>query len=109
MAQFEVGKDVVCIEEHANSPAVKYDVYPLLAIRNNKCQLCNKGKVNLFLDVGLRHTKKKFTIYCKIHGDLVTEIDNIFWHPIKMFAPLDDICNIDELQEVLESEIVEIC
>lgn len=24
MAQFEVGKDVVCIEEHANSPAVKY-------------------------------------------------------------------------------------
>jgi len=99
--EFKEGQEIVCIRESKFSSIKVNEVYTALKLVKPFCE--HSGNL---VDIGIRFNNIQW-LRCPICGKKA--LSKILWHGVRLFAPLDDICNIDELQEVLESEIVDIC
>ena len=103
MAQFEVGKKVICIRSHRDGVVKRGEIYELLAIKKYGCKICN----TLVVDVGFKDDSVEIgkQAVCFHHGYAGGKLiaDGIWWLSTCLFAPYDDSLSETTVDELLET------
>ena len=98
---FHIGQDVVALKDHSQGIFKKDDTFSIKGIILGNC-MCNK----ILLDIGIKTNCNTRT--CRI-CEFESEINNfIAFFDSKLFAPLDELTDISELQEVLEQPLFQV-
>ena len=90
-----IGQDVVCIKNHSQGIVKEGDVFTLQGIRKVCCQI--------ELDVGL--TSTYLLEQCRTCQKITKKDGACHWFADKIFAPLDSITDISEIEELLKEPI----
>ncbi len=93
--EFHIGQEVVCILSHSSGIYKEGQVFTIQGLKQGFCK-CHSVILDIGLNTGKQATK------CTPCGILDTSSPNYFGGIA--FKPLDELCNIDELTEVLKTE-----
>ena len=99
---FHIGQDVVAIKDNCNGNFKKDDVFK---VKSLKVGICIHHE--LMVDIGM-HISSHLDNCCTICNAIKTTKDNILWFSSNAFAPLDELTDISELQEVLEQPLFQV-
>lgn len=103
--EFHINQDIVCIKTHSKKKVIEGQIYVAKALKQGVCK-CSK----VLVDVGIANNDLPNTLYkaCGTCGDNFFPFlsnDGIWWINVELFKPLDELCNIDELTEVLNEPL----
>lgn len=92
-----VNQEVVCIKTHSQKIVIKDNIYVIKGLKIAEC------KCGLVVDIGADATTDEIggTYYCVSCKNNYTLEDNKAWILPSLFRPLDELCNISELTEIL--------
>ena len=96
---FHIGQDVVCIKNDTKNKVLKDNIYTVKALKLTPC--CSL----LVVDVGVLTDSELIT--CSQCGGLYKSHNERYLNN-KLFAPLDELTDISELQEVLEQPLFQV-
>jgi len=98
---FHIGQDVVCIKTHSNNKVKEGDVFTIKALKAGFCN-CTKVLVHIGqFDKGIIERCPDCNITNKA-------VDDIRWFCASLFAPLDTLTDISEIEEILNQPIEEL-
>ncbi len=98
---FHIRQDVVAIVNHSQGYFKENDTFKIKSLKINDCK-CTYTLV----DIGLYADKN--ILECPDCGFTSIKKDNTCWFASKCFAPLDELTDISELQEVLEQPLFQV-
>jgi hypothetical protein len=99
--RFYIGQDVVALKDMCSGYVIDGSVYPIKGLRATFCRCAT-----VLLDVGANGNSD--TISCPRCNVTIKNSENIWWLHCDNFAPLDSLCNIEELTEVLTEPLFEV-
>lgn len=102
---FHIGQDVVCIKTHSEGIVKKGSVYVIKGLKLGCC--------TIFVDVGIKapnlNGSGTFEVNCfKCKKITYCHTDNTHWIGASLFAPLDTLTDISEIEEILNQPIEEL-
>jgi len=100
---FHIGQDVVCIQSHKQGIVKEGIIYTIKALQSSNCN-CN----DIELDLGYKWDYGIGLYYCSECGCTMRKYSNTAWLSSDLFAPLDELTDISELQEVLEQPLFQV-
>ena len=92
-----IGQDIVCIKTHSKGVVKEGNVYTIKSLQSSTCN-CQK----VYIDVG--NTHKYNNMQCGV-CDTIFISNCIYWHSETLFAPLDTLTDISEIEEILNLPI----
>lgn len=102
MSNWRIGQDIVCVKTHPKEVVKEGEIYTIKALRTSTCK-CSEVEI----DVGVLD-KGEFSLYqtiCRKCGVEHNEGTNgTWWFSETRFRPLDELADISELTEVLETK-----
>jgi len=97
-----IGQDIVALRTHSNRVFKEGDTFTIRGIKKCECIKCGDY---IILDIGLgRHPQAGQTIQCADRHGIPYLCDGTIWMSEISFKPLDELADISELVEVLETE-----
>lgn len=90
-----IGQDIVCVKTHSRGVVKEGNVYTIKSLKDSECKC---GGVLIHVGVSAT-TKNSECIKC---GHFSPN-NGQWWLKEFLFSPLDELANIDELNEVLET------
>jgi len=99
MENWYIGQDIVCIKTHSVGLVKEGNTFTIKGLREGFCK-CYKTLIN----VGVSHPNSTGMVGCNICNNGF-QAHGIAWFDEKLFAPLDTLCNISELTEILTEPI----
>lgn len=98
---FHINQDIVCIRSHSRGAVKEGETYTILGLKQTPC-VCE----TLLIDVGIgSQFQLPKIVCCPVCGYQEISNNPIHWFDCRLFKPLDELTNIDELKEVLEKPI----
>lgn len=91
--QWYIGQDIVCVKSHSQDVVKEGDIHVVHGLKQGCCAI--------YIDVGIS-IKSKF-IRC-ICGSMVVS-NGIHWIGETLFAPLDSLVSLEEIEEVLSEPV----
>lgn len=93
-----IGQDIVAIKNHSQHKFNEGDLFTIKGLRDS---LCKCGHV--LIDIGFKSSSipsNSVCVTCKIKSE---NISGIWWFSETNFRPLDELADISELTEILET------
>lgn len=102
MHNWYINQDIVCIKTHSMGMAEKGEVHNIKSLRKPCC--------NVQIDIGKKYRREdrffKYVTVCRRCGkETDNGTDNTAWISEKLFAPLDSLTDISEIEEILSQPI----
>ena len=94
---FYIGQDIVCIKTHSQGLVKEGDIFTVKGVKASFC----KCKI-VILNVGL--LSKSIYAHCAV-CECEIESDMYHWFSESLFAPLDTLTDISEIEEILNEPI----
>ena len=98
---FHIGQDVVALKDHDVAYYKKDSIYNIYALTRSNCNCAP------LLDIGCRYNGA-YNSNCPVCNTNTTITSGIIWFCTEDFAPLDELTDISELQEVLEQPLFQV-
>jgi len=98
-----IGMDIVCIKTHSEGVVKEGEVFTIKALRKPCC--------NVQIDIGkdLNYTGGTFSTSCAVCKKITNNgTDATAWISHRLFAPLDTLTDISEIEEILNQPIEEL-
>ena len=95
---WHIGQDIVCIKTHSTGLVKEGDVFTIKGLREGYCK-CSKVQIN----IGFTSIIKKEQ--CRVCSVTRNCEDNFHWLTENLFAPLDTLTDISEIEEILSQPI----
>jgi hypothetical protein len=92
---WHIGMDLVAIRAHLSGYFKEGDVFTIRSLKTSECA-CKK----IMVDIG--HKPMSEVTICSICEGFNSQI-SVRWHGAEDFKPLDTLCDISELTEILET------
>ena len=103
---FHIGQDVVCIKTHSKGIVKEGDVFTVKGLRESTCK-CNDIEIHVGIYDTLGYNSyRNSCMICGWQGELTTS--NVWWFSNILFAPLDTLTDISEIEEILNQPIEEL-
>lgn len=93
-----INQDIVCIKTHSQGLVKEGDVFTIKGLREGYCK-CTKVQINIGF------TSIATTNKCSICHVGVKNTDSFSWLSENLFAPLDTLTDISEIEEILSQPI----
>ena len=93
-----IGQDIVCIKTHSQGVVKEGNVYTIKSLSGALCK-CS----HVMIDVGIKQDYELGECpNCKTHN---IPLNGIMWIYEALFAPLDTLTDISEIEEILNQPI----
>lgn len=102
MSNWRIGQDIVCVKTHPKGVVKEGELYTIKALRTTTCK-CSEVEI----DVGVlaREGAHIYQLNCLKCGSICyVGNDRTYWLSETRFRPLDELADISELTEVLETK-----
>lgn len=93
---WHIGQDIVCINTHSGGIVKEGELFTIKGLRESFCS-CDNVEINI-----------GFSSSCSIErclpcNTIVGKTDDIFWFSESLFAPIDTLTDISEIEEILSN------
>lgn len=97
---WHIGMDIVCIKTHSKGLIKEGDIFTIESLRQGCC--------SIQIDIGINDTDEacNYTTICTDCGGIINNgSSSTLWFHECLFAPLDSLVNISEIEEILSQPI----
>lgn len=94
-----IGQDIVCIKTHSRGHVKEGETYIIKSLREGFCK-CTKVQIS----IGMK-SNNNYQSCTRCGITMVKKGDNSIWFSERLFAPLDSLTDISEIQEILNQPI----
>lgn len=99
---WHIGQDIVCIKTHSKGYSKEGNVYTVKSLRKRCCHV----QIDIGEKVPDRTGSGKWTTTCSgCKSEIDNGTDNTAWLSERLFAPLDTLTDITEIEEILKQPI----
>lgn len=103
---FHIGQDVVALINHSQGVFKKDDLFTIIGLRKALCK-CNMQEVNIGIKIPTNYSQIYYDCRC-CNTINIPKQDSGWWFAEECFAPLNELTDISELQEVLEQPLFQV-
>ena len=93
-----IGQDIVCIKTHSEGVVKGGEIFHIKSLKIGFCKC-----VDVLIDVG--QYASNIIVECSDCNITIKATDNIRWLADDLFAPLDTLTDISEIEEILNQPI----